>query len=115
MKITGLFLLALSLVGCSSPSRYASDPRAGVVGHAFLDYMAEFPRDRDTEYFYPSFTSGGSPAAPLQVFPGSGVPLSVAALLIDIPQPNPNVDGCAGKGFPALERSGIRLCTASAK
>ena len=117
MKAIGLLLLSLSLVGCSSPSRFGSDPRAALVGPAFLDYMAEFPRDRDTEFFYPSFTSrsGESSVAPSTVLTDTGVPPSVAALLIDIPQPNPNVEGCAGKGYPELERTVIRLFTAVAK
>jgi hypothetical protein len=119
MKAIGLFLLALSVAGCSSPNphRYALDPRAALVGPAYLDYMAEFPRDRDTECFYPSFTSRSveTAAHPTTAFADAGVPPAVAALLIDIPQPNPNVDGCAGTGYPKLERTGIRLFTAAAK
>lgn len=119
MKAIGLSLLALSVAGCSSPNpnRYAWDPRAALVGPAYLEYMAEFPRDRDTEFFYPSFTSRSVETAVPASTPltGAAVPPAVAALLIDIPQPNPNVDGCEGKGYPKLEKTGIRLFTAAAK
>lgn len=117
MKVIGLCLLTVSVVGCSSPSRFASDPRAAVVGPAYLEYMAEFPRDRSTEFFYPVFTSRGGENAipPSTALTSAAVPPSVAALLIDIPQPNKNVDGCAGQGYPELEKTGIRLFTAQAK
>jgi hypothetical protein len=117
MKAIGLFLLALSVVGCSSASRFALDPRAAVVGPAYLDYMAEFPRDRATELYYPAFTSGSVEpgASPATVLTGAAVPANVASLLIDIPQPKQNAKDSAGKGYPELERTGIRLFTAAPK
>jgi hypothetical protein len=117
MKVIGLFLLAVSFVGCSSPSRFAADPRAAVVGPAYLEYMTEFPRDRSTEFFYPVFTSRSAEnaAPPPAALTDTAVPPAVAALLIDIPQPNHNVNGCAGVGYPELERTGIRLFTAAPK
>jgi hypothetical protein len=117
MKMIGLVLpvLVLCVIGCSSPSRFASDPRAAVVGPAYLDYITEFPRDRSTELYYPAFTSGSvEPGVPpTMVSTGAGVPANVASLLIDIPQPKPDVKDSAGKGYPDLERTGIRLFTAA--
>lgn len=119
MKTIGLLILALVFcaVGCSSPSRFSSDPRAAVVGPAYLDSMTQFPRDRSTVLYYPAFSSGSVEPGVLSpmVLTGAGVPANVASLLIDIPQPKPGAKDSAGKGYPELEKNGIRLFTAAPK
>lgn len=113
MKAIGLILLALSLVGCASKSKFASDPRAAVVGPAYLDYIAQYPRDRDTEFYYPAFTvhslEKGLP--PSTTLPGSAVAPSISAILISIPEPTQQIKNITGKGYPSLERDGLRLFT----
>jgi len=114
MKVIGFMLSALVLTGCSHASRFASDPRAALVGPAYLDYIVENPRDLDTQFYYPAFTTradeNGS-AQPQGVI-GAAIPATITALMIDIPQPSQNVHDSAGKGYPELERDGIPLFTA---
>jgi hypothetical protein len=101
-----LGLLALLLAGCATQSPYANDPRAAVVGPAFLDYIHEFPRDRATQYYYPRFTSREvaeieAPTAPSNVTP------EVQQLIVTRPQPTTHVLATEGQGWRDLEKDGI--------
>ena len=113
MKAIGLVLVVMSLAGCATQSKFASDPRAAVVGPAYLDYIAEYPSDRDTQYYYPSFTVAGV-GKWVDLFP-SEMPSSsssIDALLTDIPEPSPAVKDLTGKGYPLFEqRSGLLVFT----
>jgi len=100
--------LLVVLVGCSAPSKYKNDPRAAVVGPDFLDYIEQYPMDRDTQYYYPHFAVAES--KPLEAFIAEGsssVPQNVSALMIQIPKPEPSVREHEGKGWPKLESDGI--------
>ncbi len=97
-------LLAVLMAGCATQSPYANDPRAAVVGPDFLDYIQEFPRDHDTQYFYPRFTSREvaeieAPGAP------SNVPLQVQQLIMTRPKPATLVVATEGNGWPELEQA----------
>ena len=99
-------LLALLMAGCATQSPYANDPRAAVVGPAFIDYIHEFPRDRATQYYYPRFTSRETaeieaPGAP------SNVPPQVQQLIMTRPKPATLVLATEGQGWPELEKDGI--------
>ena len=109
MRTLGLLVLALAISGCCQ-SHYAHDPRAAVIGPAYLDYIADYPRDCATEYYYPSFVLAGVTTAPPQPLP-STVSLSVDSLLIQRPPESSRVENETGKGYPKLESKGIRLFT----
>lgn len=98
--------LLIVLVGCSAPSKYKNDPRAAVVGPDFLDYIDQYPMDRDTQYSYPHF--GVVDARPLEMpSNGSSFPQNVSALMIQTPKPAPSVLENEGKGWAKLEHDGI--------
>jgi hypothetical protein len=106
--LTWMAPLLVVLVGCSSPSKFKNDPRAAVVGPDFLDYIEQYPMDRDTQYYYPHF--GVADAKSLEAFVNEGsnsVPQNVSALMIQTPKPAPSVSEIEGKGWPELERDGI--------
>jgi hypothetical protein len=112
MKATGLICIVSLLAGCAK-SRFASDPRAAVVGPAYLDYIVENPPDRDTQFYCPAFTIGGlhnwaDPSLGLS----NTSPTEISALLINLPAPTQKVKDLTGKGYPDLERKGVRLFTA---
>jgi len=111
MKVIRIVLLILCLTGCAS--KYASDPRAAVVGPAYLDAIAANPRDRATQYYYPSFAIRNfEPAAALSTpWPTPAVTPEIAALQTEIPEPSRNVREITGKGYPCLEQAGLRLFT----
>lgn len=113
MKVIRFVFLAFCLTGCAS-SKHSTDPRAAVVGPAYLDYIAAHPRDQATQYYYPSFgIHNFQPSeALLTPLPKSAAGPKVAALLADIPEPSRQVQEVTGKGYPCLERTGIRLFTA---
>ena len=103
-------LVAVLTAGCAHPSWHENDPRAAVVGPAYLDYIDQYPRDRDTQYYYPSFTVVGltnwaDPVAGIQ----SVVSLDVQQLETTIPPMPPSVQAIEGKGWPELERKGIPM------
>src|SRR5438046_663123 len=52
LEMKALLILSLALVGsgCTTSSKYVNDPRAAAVGPAYLDYIDEYPRDRDTQF-----------------------------------------------------------------
>jgi len=113
MKTVGWLCLALALTGCAE-SRYAHDPRAAVVGPAFLDSIAEYPPDRATEYYYPIFgVQGMTGATPSPVPAPAGEVSPVNALLIERPAACPEVQEITGQGYPRLEAKGVRLFTAA--
>jgi hypothetical protein len=113
MKAIGLILLVISLAGCSTPSKFVSDPRAAQIGPAYLDYIVEYPPDRDTQFRYPSFTVTGLEkwVDPYMNALPSPFP-SIDALLIKIPEPSQAVKDITGKGYPQLEQeSGLLVFT----
>ena len=104
---------ALLLAGCTTqPSRFASDPRAAIIGPAYLDVIADNPRDCHTQFYYPAFTRDlPGWTDPTSTLPPNPFP-EISPLLTDIPAAAPEVRDIAGKGYPDLERKGIRLFTA---
>jgi hypothetical protein len=111
MKTLAFVSLALLAAGCSSPSKYAHDPRAAVVGPDYLDYIDQYPRDLDTQYYYPVLTEGGltnwvDPSANL---PKSASASAVDGLIINVPHPTEAVKNSTGKGWPRLEKEGIPI------
>ena len=109
MKALTIVPLALIFAGCSAPSRFAHDPRAAVVGPDYLETIAEYPRDRDTQYYYPVFsTSGAAQTTEPSASPApSAADSSLDALLVNIPQPTPDGKAVTGKGWRELEQVGI--------
>jgi len=108
LPLAWMFPLLIVLVGCSAPSKYRNDPRAAVVGPDFLDYIDQYPMDRDTQYSYPDF--GVTDAKPLPAFSNEGstsFPQNVSALMIQTPKPAPGVLENEGKGWAKLEHDGI--------
>ena len=112
MRVMGLLLLVAVVSGCCH-SRYANDPRAAVVGPAYLDYIADHPRDCTTQYYYPSFHLGGDTNQALQP---AAMQLSsrIQSLLIERPPESSRVESESGKGYPHLEAVGIRVFTQAA-
>ena len=112
MKVSRFIFLVLCLTGCAG-SKYASNPGAAVVGPGYLDAIAANPRDRATEYYYPSFGMrdfqfSADASAPL---PKGAAGPEVTALLTYVPEPGAQVKEITGKGYPCLERRGIYLFT----
>jgi hypothetical protein len=108
---TGLQLafVALLVAGCAGPSRFKNDPRAAVVGPDYLDYIEHYPKDRDTQYYYPQLaaTEANSAEAPSAGGPGS-VPANIHALMTQTAkEPPPSVQKIEGKGWAELQRKGI--------
>ncbi len=103
-------LVALLAGGCVHSSRFRNDPRAAVVGPDYLAYIAEYPMDRATQYYYPAFTIAGLTnwADPLAGMQGT-VPAEIRRLLTTVPPMSPSVQAIEGKGWPELERKGMPL------
>ncbi len=100
--------MALLLAGCAQPSRFQHDPRAAVVGPAYLDYIQEYPRDRATQYYYPSFgISGFAGQKDLLAGMPSATPADIRKLETVIPPMTPEARQTEGKGWPELEHKGI--------
>lgn len=112
MKPISFVLLGLLAAGCSfKTSRFAHDPRAAVVGPAYLDYINQYPRDRDTQYYYPVLTERGLTNwsdVSLELAKSSPPP-AISRLMIDIPQASPKVQRITGKGWHKLEKQGIPI------
>jgi hypothetical protein len=97
-------LTALILSGCAhQPGPYANDPRCQglrpislypwvhITGPNYLDYVMEYPRDRDTEMYRPSIYLQGVRARYLDPFPApTNAPSEIQALLTPIPPPRQN-------------------------
>jgi hypothetical protein len=115
MKGIGLIMMVLSLAGCATTSKYAFDPRAAVIGPDYLDYIAQYPRDRDTEFYYPSFTISGMQhwVVPYSSAQETSSLSGVSALLTHMPAPSPAVKDITGRGYPSLEKAGLPLFTDS--
>ncbi len=109
MKAGWTILLISGLAaGCAHPSRYQHDSRAAVVGPDYLDYVDQYPRDRDTQYYYPVFKVGGDrERGELFPEPENAAPFEIKRLLIAVPPAPPAVQAIEGKGWPELEREGI--------
>lgn len=111
-------MLAMLLAGCccQHQSKFKNDPRAAVVGPAYLDYIQEYPRDRDTQYYYPSFKVTGI-TIPEEWFAGTQNTehADIQGLLTEIPPIPPSVQKIEGKGWPELESTGIPLFTSGKK
>ena len=116
MKVTKFVLLTLCLTGCCS-SKYSSNPGAAVVGPGYLCAIAEHPRDRDTQYYYPGFGIRDYHPSMDALAPMPKAPINpeVAAMLTYVPEPSEKVKKLTGKGYPCLERTGIILLTGPAQ
>ena len=106
MKAVSILVLALAASGCATKSKYAGDPRAAVVGPAYLDYIDRYPRDWDTQYYYPLFGVSGFTNEVDYSLPASESFSEFKPLLTQIPQPSEEVRESTGKGWPELERIG---------
>src|SRR5690242_19941792 len=111
MKVMTFVLLTLCFTGCAS--KYSSNPGAAVVGPGYLDAIAAYPPDRATQYYYPGFR-----IRDFELSPDASTPLpipnlspAVAELLLQLPPPTQYVQDITGKGYPTLEKTGIRLFT----
>jgi hypothetical protein len=107
MKVVGLLCLAIVLSGCASrTNKYANDPRAHCVGAAYLDYIDEYPPDRDTQFFYPSFfvVSGAKDVSEPAPTPQDQ---QIQPLLTVRPEPTQEVKAITGQGWPKLESTGV--------
>jgi hypothetical protein len=103
-------LLAVLAAGCVHPSRFQNDPRAAVVGPDYLDYIQEYPRDQDTQYYYPAFgINGMTHGRDLFADVPDTVPADIQRLQTIIPPMPLLVRDTEGKGWPELERKGIPL------
>ena len=103
-------LLAVLAAGCVHPSPYQNDPRAAVVGPAYLDYIDKYPRDCVTQYYYPGFgVSGLTRQGDLFAGTPNAVPADIQRLETVIPPMPPSVQAVEGKGWPELERKGMPL------
>jgi hypothetical protein len=101
-------LLAVLMAGCASESSFRNDPRAAVVGPAYLDYIQEFPRDHATQYYYPRFTSRDTAEIePLSPGAPSKVPPEVQQLIMTRAKPTTLVQAGEGIGWSELEKDGI--------
>jgi hypothetical protein len=59
MRATALLIIALSIAGRATNTKFANDPRAEVIGPDYLDYIVEYPPDKDTEFYALWFTLNG--------------------------------------------------------
>ena len=116
MKVSQFIFLVVFLTGCAGSSKFSSNPGAAVVGPGYLEAIAAHPRDKATQYYYPSFgirnfqlSADASARLPIHVGP------EVAALLTYVPEPSAHVKEITGKGYPCLERRGILLFTGPAQ
>ena len=107
LSILGLALVVLVVSGCAArSSKYSNDPRAAVVGPAYLDYIDEYPRDRDTQYYYPLFGVTGYTNEVDYSLPASESFSEFKPLLTKLPPPTDEVQEITGKGWPELEHIG---------
>lgn len=102
--------IATLAVGCAHPSRYQNDPRAAVVGPDYLDYIEKYPRDRDTQYYYPAFGIYGSTnRGDLLTALPSTASADTQRLETIIPPMSPSVQAVEGAGWKELEQKGMPL------
>ncbi len=109
---TGLQIafVASLVAGCAAPSHFKNDPRAAVVGPNYLDYIEHYPRDRDTQYYYPHLAATEAKTAEASSAEGPGsVPANIHALMTRTAKESPSVQKIEGEGWPELQRKGIRF------
>jgi len=107
-----LFIISLALLGSGcETTKFTNDPRAFLVGPDYLDAIAQHPRDRDTQFYYPLLALPGiTNSVDLRFGPTTpSLGSKVDALLIDIPEPTEEVRQITGKGWVLLEREGIPI------
>lgn len=112
MKAIAFVLLSLCLAGCAE-SKYASHPQAALIGPGYLETVAKHPPDRATQYYYPGFSIrdfelSADASLPL---PKPNLSPEIVALLTNLRQPTQQVKDITGKGYPCLEKTGMRLFT----
>jgi hypothetical protein len=100
-------LVAVLLAGCAQQSRFTNDPRAAMVGPAYLDSIEQYPRDRTTQYYYPVFAMRDAVPVEPPANVSSSVPAEVQQLLNTRPKPAASVLATQGEGWPELEQTGI--------
>jgi len=106
MKALSIIALVFVAAGCTTSSKYVNDPRAAAVGPDYLDYIDKHPRDRATQYYYPSFGVGGYTN---EVDYGASTSAEAAQFkpfLTQIPPVSEEVKEITGKGWPELEHIG---------
>jgi hypothetical protein len=108
LEMKALLILALALVGsgCTTSSKYVNDPRAAAVGPAYLDYIDEYPRDRDTQFYYPLFGVRDYTSQADYTISTSAEAAEFKPFLTQIPPASEEVKEITGKGWPELERTG---------
>jgi hypothetical protein len=106
MKALSIVVLGLVATGCSTSSKYVNDPRAAVVGPAYLDYIDQYPRDRDTQFYYPLFAVSGYTNEVDYTAPTSAETAEFKPLLTQIPPVSEEIREITGKGWPKLEQIG---------
>lgn len=106
MKALSIVVLALVAAGCSTGSKYVNDPRAAVVGPAYLDYIDQHPRDRDTQFYYPLFGVSGFTNDVDYTPSTSPETAEFKPLLTQIPPVSEEIRELTGKGWPKLEHIG---------
>jgi hypothetical protein len=114
MKVMTFVFLVLCLTGCAA-GKYSSHPGAAVIGPGYLETIAKHPPDFDTQYYYPGFRIRDFELSPdaAKPLPKPDVSPAVAALLVELREPSQHVKAITGKGFPCLEKTGIRLFTSA--
>ncbi len=114
MKAITFLFLALFSAGCAN-SKYSSNPGAAVIGPGYLETIAAYPPDHATQYYYPGFRIHGYEPSPDASTPLPKPDLSpaVAELLTQLQEPSRHVNDITGKGYPCLEKTGIRLFTSA--
>jgi hypothetical protein len=102
-------LIALLAAGCAQ-SRFQHDPRAAGIGPDYLDYIQQYPRDRDTQYYYPEFAVDGMTNR-AELYSGAPTPEAahIQPLLTVLPPVPRSVQAIEGKGWPELEREGMPM------
>ena len=101
----------MPVAGCAGQGRFKNDPRAAVVGPDYLDYIEQYPMDRETRYHYPpriGFTGAKGVEAPSVDGPSSFT-AKVQALMTLTAKVPPAVQKTDGIGWAKLERQGIAL------
>lgn len=114
MKVMMFVFLALCFTGCAS-SKYSTHPQAALIGPGYLETAAKYPPDRATQFYYPGFSVhdfelSAAASAPL---PKPDLSPAIQALLTQLRQPTQQVKDITGKGYPCLEKTGMRLFTSA--
>jgi hypothetical protein len=110
MKAIVIMAVALVATGCST-SKYANDPRAFLVGPDYLDSIDQFPRDHDTQFYYPLFSVNGMTnwVDPYHSLSKPSPESKIHPLEIEVPEPTKEVQAITGNGWAHLEHTGIPM------